>query len=172
MNKTVVFLLGLFLGVILVVVLCKTGNMSLDSKCKHDYSGELLPDQGREITRAEFISMKDSFQSNLASVRFKAGFGSTIDIGAWGGRIGKFALQKLINQLPKDSLFVNYYFGRTNAIVNPKTCVVFYSTGGPLNKSASALSLLFPEVYAGISSSVYIATTSYCPPRCPSVPTQ
>ncbi len=36
MNKTVVFLLGLFLGVILVVVLCKTGNMSLDSKCKHD----------------------------------------------------------------------------------------------------------------------------------------
>ena len=37
MNKTVVFLLGLFLGVILVVVLCKTGNMSLDSKCKHDF---------------------------------------------------------------------------------------------------------------------------------------
>lgn len=50
--------------------------------------------------------MKDSFQSNLASVRFKAGFGSTIDIGAWGGRIGKFALQKLINQLPKDSLLL------------------------------------------------------------------
>ena len=156
MNKTIVFLLGLVIGILMIFILCKTKLITLDCGCKTDNSIVVLPpDQGKEISSQEFISMRDSFQNNLARLRAKAGLGNgTADTGSWGGRIGRVALQNLINSLPNneppDKQYIDFNFGLSVGL-NPKTCVMFMAETTP-------------------KASYYISSgvpSSYCPPRCP-----
>lgn len=155
MKPVFVFLIGLATGIVLMVVMCVTDTMPIECGCisYEDTTGgndPLPPAQGVVITEPEFNQLKNKFQ-NPTGV---SATGEEPGQGAWGGRIGKTALLRLINNLAPEEQFVDFRFGLSDDVVNPKTYLMFISKGG-----------------SGVASDrLYITNggdvESFCPPTC------
>lgn len=153
MKLVAIFIAGILVGFAIVYSLCVTDTMPIECGCtvsEVDTSGSLPPAQGVVIAEPEFNLLKNRFQ-NPTGV---AATGEEPGQGAWGGRIGKTALLRLINNLAPEEQFVDFRFGLSDDVENPKTYLMFISKGVP----------------GGASDRLYITNggdlDSWCPMKC------
>ena len=158
MNKVILFFLGLIAGVVIMAALCFSHNNPLNCCSSHDEQcnddNTFSPDDGVKITAAEFRTYADSFEAHNPAIA------NDSSMGYWGGKIGKSALQVLINNLDTTEQFIVFRFGLDKNGLNDKTCLMLESKRTTNNGEDSTM-------YMRNGASIDV----YCPPRCSPRPT-
>lgn len=162
LNPIVVFCLGVLVTVIIGGIMYYNCLLPCNPVCED--TGEVVPadttlpqSQGLIISEAEFNALKTRFQTPPTPPTGETDAGAAPTPpgqGAWGGRIGRMAVEKLLRNLAPEEQFIEFKFGLSDDPVNPKTYLMFLSKGVP----------------GGVTDKLYITNggdnDSWCPMKC------
>lgn len=167
-NKQTLFYTCFFASVMFLFIAgCETNQTSSSTIC--DCSQMTVSDNeddGKIVNATEAIALNDNYVNYINALYISAGIPSTPVDFIKGGRIKKADLIAIINSLPDGQQYVNFGFGRANAVVETagsapyaKTYVLFY--GGDLNPCKNTTipagqQLIYRNGFDG----------GFCPPMC------
>jgi hypothetical protein len=141
MKQVLIFIVGGVVGVVVMLLLCTSGNMPVDCSCSVEAvpgTDSLPPDQGVIIDSNQFVLLESAFQNQVLPPTVVTDASGTVssapteflpenNLGKWGGQIGALALMDLVNGLenPEDK-FIDYRFGLVQEGAVTKTYLMFY----------------------------------------------